>query len=475
MATTRIFPLHTGKGRSVARALHDVTDYMENPLKTDGGELISSFECAPETADAEFLLSKARYLSLTGRDQGRHDVIAYHTRQSFKPGEITPEEANAIGYELAMRFTKGRHAFIVCTHTDRAHVHNHVVWNSTTLDCKNKWRDFFRSGRALRRLSDTLCVEHGLSVIENPAPGRGKHYGAWLGGAKAPSYQNRLRNAIDAALEQRPATFEEFLSLMRDAGYTVNANRKHISFLLPGQKQATRMDTLRGVHTEEAVRARIAGERVGPSSRVRERLAPVAPRKPGLLIDIESKLRQGKGEGYVRWAKVFNLKQAAQTLIYLQEHGLDSYDALQEKAAAATARYNGLSGKIKELEAGLKANAELQKHIVNYSKTRDIYVAYRKAGYSKAFRAEHETDILLHQAAKKAFDELGYGKSKRIPSIASLRAEYAATLDEKKRAYIEYRDAKTEMRELLLARENVDRLLNVSGPGRERDAERTEV
>jgi hypothetical protein len=124
MATTHIMALHAGRGRSVAKALRDISSYMENPLKTEGGELISAYECAPETADAEFLLSKARYLSLTGRDQKQRDVIAYHIRQSFKPGEITPEEANRIGYELAARFTKGRHAFIVCTHTDRAHIHN---------------------------------------------------------------------------------------------------------------------------------------------------------------------------------------------------------------------------------------------------------------------------------------------------------------------------------------------------------------
>lgn len=474
MATTRIIPIHTGKGRSVARALRSVADYMKNPLKTDAGELISSFGCAPETAAAEFLLSKAQYFSLTGRDQDKHDVIAYHTRQSFKPGEITPEEANRIGYELATRFTGGRHAFIVCTHTDRAHIHNHVVWNSTSLDFTGKWRDFFRSGRALRRLSDTLCVEHGLSVIQNPSRRRGKHYGAWLGDARPPSFQNRLREAIDAALEERPASFGEFLSLMREAGYIINTSRKHITFLAPDQKQPTRMDTLRGNHTESAVRERIRGYS-DRSSGGMENAVPETTRKPSLLIDIESKLRQGKGKGYARWAKVFNLKQMAQTLIYLQEHGLDRYDALKEKTAAATARYNELSERIKGMEASLKANADLQKHIVNYSKTRDTYVAYRKAGYSKQFRASHETDIILHQAAKKVFDELGYGKGKKIPSIASLRAEYVATLDEKKKSYAVYRAAKSEMRELLIARENVDRLLNVPAPDREREAERPEV
>ncbi len=447
MATTRIFPLHTGKGRSVAKALRDVTDYMENPLKTEDGERISSYACAAETADAEFLFSKAQYYCNTGRDQKRRDVIAYHVRQSFKPGEVTPEDANRIGYELAMRFTKGRHAFIVCTHTDRAHVHNHVVWNSTTLDCSGKWRDFFRSGRALRRLSDTLCVEHGLSVIENPAPGHGKHYGAWLGDGRPLSHKDMLRAAIDAALGQAPPAFEDFLLLMRKAGYTVNDERKYITFLLPGWGQPVRMDTLKGEHTETAVRQRMAqatlscpdgaihlvGSRRVRSSGGKVFGVPEPQRKPGLLIDIEAKLRQGKGDGCARWAKVFNLKQAAQTLLCLQEHGVDSDDALEEKASAATTRFNDLSARIKTLEAGLKANAALQKHIINYSKTRKTYEAYRKAGYSKKFRSEHESDILLHQSAKKTFDALGYGKDKKIPAIATLRAECAVALDEKRK------------------------------------------
>jgi hypothetical protein len=471
MATTRIMTIHAGKGRSVAKALKDVTDYMENPLKTEDGELISSFECDARTADAEFLLSKTQYLSLTGRLQGKKDVIAYHIRQSFPPGEVTAEEANAIGYELASRFTKGRHAFIVYTHTDRAHIHNHIVWNSTSLDCKRKFRDFFRSGRALRRLSDTLCVEHGLSIIENPKPGHGKHYGEWLAGAREPSYQDRLREAIDAALGQRPGSFEVFISLMREAGYVVNTNRKHITFLAPGQKQPTRMDTLRGNHTEGAVRERIS--RSGDaSSSGKAIVAPDIGQRPGLLIDIQTKLLQGKGYGYARWAKVHNLKQMAKTLMYLQENNLDDYIVLKEKAAAATELYHNWSDKVRGFEERLEANAALQKQIVNYSKTRQVYTDYRKAGYSKAFRAEHEAEIILHQAAKKAFDELGYGKGKRIPSIASLRAEYSAVLNEKKKAYAEYRKAKAEMRELLTAKSNVDRLLNVEGQDHERSIER---
>lgn len=474
VATTRIMPLHIGKGRSLAKALKDVTDYMENPLKTEDGELISSYECAPESVDAEFFLAKKRYASLTGRDQGAHDVIAYHTRQSFKPGEVTPEQANAIGYELAMRFTKGRNAFIVCTHTDRAHIHNHVVWNSTSLDCKRKFRNFIGSAFALRRVSDHLCVAHGLSIIKDPKPSRGSTYGQWLGDDKPLSHKDQLKLSVDAALEQRPSTFEDFLSLMRAAGYTVSTARKHITFAMPEWKQPARLDTLRGEYTEAAVRERIAGRRV-VSSGGKENEAVTAARRPSLLIDIQSKIQQGKGAGYERWAQVFNLKQAAQTLIYLQEHGLDSCDALREKATAATTRHHDLSGRVRALDAELKSNAELQKHIVNYSKTRDTYAAWRKAGRSNTFRAENEHDILLHEAAKKAFDDMGYGRDNRLPTVKMLRAAYAPALEEKKKANAEYRAAKAEMRELLLVKENVDRLLGVRERDRDLEAERPDL
>jgi len=464
MATTRIIPLHIGKGRSVAKALSDSIDYMANPFKTDKGEWISSYECDARTADNEFLLSKQQYASLTGRSQGAKDVIAYHVRQSFKPGEIYPEEANRIGYELAMRFTKGKYAFIVCTHTDKAHIHNHIIWNSTALDCKRKFRDFFRSGRALRRCSDLLCAENGLSVIENPKQKRGNDYGKWLGDDKPLSYQERLRFAIDAVLEKNPTTFEDFLTLMRAAGYEINDRRKHITFKLPEQKQPTRCDTLRGNYTEAAIKERIAGRRLNGTTPV-----SVSATRPNLLIDIQAKLQEGKGAGYERWAKLHNLKQMAQTLIYLQEKGLDDYSVLKEKTASATARFNELSERLKELETELSGNATMQKHIVNYSKTRQTYIDYRKAGYSKKFKELHEADIIIHQTAKKAFDRLGV---KKLPTVAALRAEYAPLLEEKKHIYKEYREVKTEMRELLTAKTNVDRLFNTSGQGQERGTER---
>ena len=167
MATTRLMPLHTGKGRTVGQAISDIIDYTENPQKTDGGRLITSWQCDSRIADAEFLFTKNQYIQKTGRVRGEDNVIAYHLRQSFVPGEITPEDANRLGCELAKRFTKGNHAYIVCTHIDKAHIHNHVIWNSTALSQTRKFRNFWDSSRAVRRLNDTICIENGYSIVEN--------------------------------------------------------------------------------------------------------------------------------------------------------------------------------------------------------------------------------------------------------------------------------------------------------------------
>ena len=233
--------------------------------------MISSYACDHMTADAEFLLSKAKYRAVTGREQRRDaDVLCYQIRQAFKPGEITPEEANRIGYETAMRWTKGKYAFFVATHTDRQHIHNHIYYNSTSLDCTRKFRDFIGSARAVRRLSDRVCLENDLSVILNPklhSKGRFLHYGAWLGAERQPSYKERLRLAINDALAKGPADFSDFLQLMAESGYAVKHGRGGvISFLVPGQERATRLraSTLGDGYDPEDIRAVIAGKRPVP-------------------------------------------------------------------------------------------------------------------------------------------------------------------------------------------------------------------
>ena len=465
IATTRLMPLHIGKGRDVSTAISDIIDYVENPQKTDNGRLIYGLECDTRTADAEFLLSKRQYINLTGRQRGADDVIAYHLRQSFKPDEVTPEKSNEIGRELALKLTKGNNAFIVCTHIDKHHVHNHIIINSVDLDCTRKFRNFWGSTWAIRRMNDKLCLEHGLSIVENPKPSRG-HYGSWLGEEKQPSYQERLRRIIDAVLEEKPKDFSDFLKKLEESGVEVNAKRKNLRLKLPGQDRYTRCNNLKGDYTEQAIKERIEGTRIAAPRRAVRRTNPP---KVGLLVDIDAAIRAGKGPGYERWAKVFNLKQLSQAVLYLKEHGDISYEELKECSAAATTKFNELSAEIKDLETQITANGELQKQIVNYAKTRAVYVDYRKGGYSRKFKEAHEADILIHQAAKKYFDEL---EIKKLPSVKSLREEYARLLSQKRTAYAAYKQAREEMKELYNIKSNVEHLLEIDGrdnaPGREK-------
>ena len=243
MATTRIMPLHAGKGRTVGKAISDIIDDVKNPDKTDHGRLITSYQCDSRVADAQFLLDKQTYAARTGRVRGKDDVIAYHLRQSFVPGEITTEEANRLGVELARRFTKGKHAFIVCTHIDKSHVHNHIIWNSTTLECDRKFRNFWGSTRAVRRLNDTICIENGYSIVETPKR-RGQSYNKWLGDAAKPSHKEQLRQAIDRALVQKPGTLEELLRLLEQDGFTVHRRGKTISISAEGWGNNIRFDRL---------------------------------------------------------------------------------------------------------------------------------------------------------------------------------------------------------------------------------------
>ena len=420
------------------------TDYAQNPEKTEQGELVSSYECSPLTVDEEFMLSKRQYELATGRRQ-RSDVIAYQIRQSFKPGEITAEEANKVGYELAMRFTKGKYAFIVATHTDREHIHNHIIYNSTALDSTRKFRDFLLSGLAVQRLSDLICLEHQLSVIEKkPYRERQKRT------LYPPKESNRdhLCSVLDNILAEKPKGYEDFLQKLEQQGYEVKRG-KYTSVKGKRQKRFIRFRTLGTGYSEEELKAVIAGE---AEHRPHQKQPP--KEKPfNLLVDVQAKLAEGKNIGYARWAKKYNLKEMSKTLIFLQEKKIGSIEEMQERVDAATARYHELGDSIKVAETRMTEIAVLRTHIVNYTKTRPVYDAYRKAGYSKRFLENHRAEITLHKAAKTAFDE---AKLKKLPKVKELDAEYSKLLTEKKAAYPDYRKAKDEMQELLRAQRNVE-------------------
>ena len=445
LAATRLIALHKNKGKSVAACLKSRTDYAQNPDKTNKGELVSSYECSPLTADEEFMLSKRQYELMTGRRQ-KNDVIAYQIRQSFKPGEITAEEANKVGYELAMRFTKGKYAFIVATHTDREHIHNHIIYNSTALDSTRKFRDFLLSGLAVQRLSDLICLEHQLSVIEiKPYRERQKRT------LYPPRESNRdkLCAVIDnILLNEKPASFEGFLQKLEQQGYEIKQG-KYTSVKEIRQKRFIRFRTLGAGYSEDEIKAIIAGE----AEHRPHQKQPPKEQPFHLLVDIQAKLSEGKSEGYARWAKRYNLKEMSKTLIFLQENKIGSIEEMQERVDAATAHYHELGNFIKASEKRLAEIAVLKAHIINYAKTRPVYDAYRKSGYSKKFLEAHREQITLHKAAKAAFDETSL---KKLPKVKELDAEYAALLSQKKAAYPAYRKARDEMQELKKAQKNVE-------------------
>ena len=364
MAISNILPRKIMRNRTRQQSMADRHDYDQKAEKTNNGELVSSYMCSPETAAEEFEISKQLYHQITGRSQSPdHDVIMYRVIQSFKPGEVSPEEANRIGYELAMKFTGGQHQFVVSTHVDKAHIHTHIEFNSTNLNCDGKFRDVKRSALVLRKLNDELCRAHGLSVIENPQPSAKKQ--REMAAAKyGTSHKEQLRQTIDRVLPGCK-DYEDFLAKMRAEGYEIKEG-KVLSFRTPGWDRFTRSNKLGVNYSREALRERSSNR--GGHSDTAKKAIPYTGRNVNLLIDIQAKMAAGKGAGYERWAKVFNLKEAAKTLNFLIENDLTDYDELTARAAQAGDRFDEASRRIKQLEGRMADAAQLKAHIINYSK-----------------------------------------------------------------------------------------------------------
>lgn len=465
MATTRIIPMHINKGKTLAQCLTDRTDYAKNPEKTDNGQLVSSFMCDPDLVDNQFLLSKKIYEQKTGRKQ-KNDIIAYQVRQAFKPGEVTPEVANKIGYELAEKITKGNNAFIVATHIDRSHVHNHIIWNSTTLDCKRKFRNFWNSTNAVRKISDLLCLKNGLSIVENPKE-KSTDYGSWLGEKRPLTLSDKIRQSIDLALVEKPQDFNVFLDKMRGQGYEIKMG-KHVAFKSPLQKKFIRLRSLGEDYSEDKIRDIIEGK---ATHRSLKKEPKKAPEKVNMLIDIQAKLTAGKGSGYERWAKTFNIKQMAKTINYLTENNLLNYEELKAKSDGITAELSALTKGIKDAEKRMVEIALLQKHIIEFSKTKQTYDNYKNTGYNRDFKEQHITEILLHQAAKNYFKQLALPK---LPKMKGLEIEYASLLAEKKKTYSKCTSLRSESQEILNAKQNVEYILDIDKAPPAQEEKRTD-
>ena len=447
MAVTKIKPVKS----TLSKAL----DYIENPDKTDGKMLISSFGCSYETADIEFGYTLSQAL-----DKGNN--LAFHLIQSFAPGEVDYEKAHEIGKQLADAVTKGQHEYVVTTHIDKGHIHNHIIFCAVNFVDHHKYNSNKRSYYGIRNMSDKLCRENGLSVVVPGKGSKGKSYAEYQAEKTGTSWKGKLKTTVDALIPQ-VSSFEELLTRLQAAGYEIKPG-KYVSCRAPGQERFTRLKTLGADYTEEAVRERIAGRRTKVAK------APREQRGVSLLIDIENSIKAAQSKGYEQWAKIHNLKQAAKTMNFLTEHKIEQYADLVSRIEEMAAESGQAADALKNAEKRLAEMAVLIKNVSTYQKTKPVYAAYRKAKDKDKYRAAHESDIILHEAAAKTIKAAGISK---LPSITALQVEYAALQKQKEALYADYGKLKKQVKEYDVIKQNIDSILKVERqPERAKETER---
>ena len=414
MATTTIMSVHVNKGKTPKQCVAAQLNYIMNPAKTDGGALISSHACMPETAVNEFMLYRQEYLNNTGREIG-NEVLVYHVRQAFKPEEITPEEANEIGKELASRMTNDQFAYVVATHIDKHHVHNHIVICATALDCQHKYRDVKRSGKDLAQLSDAICEEHQLSVIRDPQ-NITVSYDKWQVNQRCFTHRDELRMIIDAALRMQPDGFDALMQLLEDAGCRIKRGAQ-ISIKPPEGKRYIRLDTLGPEYEEESLRQSLASKHVHIPKNPRGDFTESQIKR---LVDIEAKLRAGKGKGYQVWAERNNIDAKAQMIIFLKEHQIGSLEELNEQIQELTDQRDSLKASLREKQNRMKEINRQRQAIRDYSRTKAVYIQYRESGWSVKFYQEHRQEIEDHKNAQEVYSS----HDGKMPTLKELMAEY---------------------------------------------------
>ena len=456
MAVVHFSNRHISKNQTIKECIQFHIDYAKNPEKTQNGLLVSAYECNPETVAEEFLISKKMYEIITKRSQLKDkDNISYMLMQSFKPDEITPQKAHEIGYQFAYEFTKGEHQFVVSTHTDKEHIHNHVEFNSTSLDCTHKFNAYKQWGISAQKLSDKICKEHCLSTIKEPQQ-KGKHYAEWKAKKENKSWKQALKNTIDEIIPQSK-DFEDFMENMRKQGYEVKQG-KQISFRAVGQNRFTRMKTLGVEYTEIAIAEKI---------KLQQLKEKTSKKSITSFIDIEQKKKEGKGAAYEQWAKIFNVKQAANTVNFLTENDIN-YQTLEQQVQNSTERFHEISDQLKQKEKQIKEVLELKTNIIYYARTIDIYKQYQKTKDKQNFQKEHSEDIIKHEKTKEFFEKTN---QKRLPKVKELQQQYQNLLAEKQQLYQQYTTAKKEMLEYQTAKQNMDKLLQTKQKNSEKDQE----
>ena len=437
MAVTKIKAIRGTLSKAIA--------YILNPEKTDEKLLVSSYGCASETAAREFEWTR-KIAEQKGMNPVR--IIARHVIQSFEIGEVTPELAHEIGKRFADEILGGKYEYVLTTHIDKDHVHNHLIFNAVDFVDYHAYKSYKRIYYDMREVSDRLCKENGLSVIP-PSQNKGMGYKEYTEAKRGTSWKQKLKQTIDR-LVITAKDYDDFLRLMQEAGYEIKTG-KYISFRAEGQERFTRSKTIGENYTEERIKERIAGRTPRRSQR------QTTPKGISLIGDIQERIRLIDSKGYEHKAKLTILKEAARTLNYLTENNLLQYADLEKKVEDVHGSYDRTGKELKGVEARLREVQPLIKNISNYQRLKPVYDAFQKAKDKPGFKAKHEAELVIFEAARSTL--LAMQGDEKLPSLKTLQAEQQRLLEEQQRLYDERAKLKKEVKQIETIKSNVDTFL----------------
>ena len=437
MAVTKI--------KAIRGTLNKAIAYILNPEKTDEKLLVSSYGCASETAAREFEWTR-KIAEQKGMNPVR--IIARHVIQSFEIGEVTPELAHEIGKQFADEILGGKYEYVLTTHIDKDHVHNHLIFNAVDFVDYHAYKSYKRIYYDMREVSDRLCKENGLSVIP-PSQNKGMGYKEYTEAKRGTSWKQKLKQTIDR-LVITAKDYDDFLRLMQEAGYEIKTG-KYISFRAEGQERFTRSKTIGENYTEERIKERIAGRTPRRNRR------QTVPKGISLIGDIQERIRLIDSKGYEYKAKLTILKEAARTLNYLTENNLLQYADLEKKVEDVHSSYDRTGKELKGVEARLREVQPLIKNISNYQRLKPVYDAFQKAKDKPGFKAKHEAELVIFEAARSTL--LAMQGDEKLPSLKTLQAQQQRLLDEQQRLYDERAKLKKEVKQIETIKSNVDTFL----------------
>ena len=437
MAVTKIKAIRGTLSKAIA--------YILNPEKTDDKLLVSSYGCASETAAREFEWTR-KIAEQKGMNPVR--IIARHVIQSFEIGEVTPELAHEIGKQFADEILRGKYEYVLTTHIDKDHVHNHLIFNAVDFVDYHAYKSYKRIYYDMREVSDRLCKENGLSVIP-PSQNKGMGYKEYTEAKRGTSWKQKLKQTIDR-LVITAKDYDDFLRLMQETGYEIKTG-KYISFRAEGQERFTRSKTIGENYTEERIKERIAGRTPRRSQR------QATPKGISLIGDIQERIRLIDSKGYEHKAKLTILKEAARTLNYLTENNLLQYADLEKKVEDVHGSYDRTGKELKVVEARLREVQPLIKNISNYQRLKPVYDAFQKAKDKPGFKAKHEAELVIFEAARSTL--LAMQGDEKLPSLKALQAEQAQLFEEQERLYAERNRLKKEVKQIETVKSNVDTFL----------------